>query len=210
MLTNWTKAGNLTASGPLSFLKNWSYELGAELLVPIGAQQTFDSGVYHALQYGKLVNESGSKPVVRTTSQQRILDSSRYFTLGMFGWDAPNKINLEVIIEADNFNNTLAPYDTCNNSNTIDVGDLYLRPEWDKKYLADAVQRLQPYTNLNLNAALVYGMQALCAYETVGLGYSNFCKLFTRKEWEGFEYDLDLQFQGEYVLNSAYRLLGGG
>lgn len=39
VLANVTKAGNLTASGPLAFLKNWSYELGAELLVPIGSQQ---------------------------------------------------------------------------------------------------------------------------------------------------------------------------
>ena len=40
-------------------------------------------------------------------------------------------------------------------------------------------------------------MQSLCAYETVGLGYSNFCDLFTEEEWKGFEYFLDLQFQGE-------------
>lgn len=33
-------------------------------------------------------------------------------------------------------------------------------------------------------------MQALCAYETVALGYSEFCNLFTEDEWKGYEYGL--------------------
>ena len=141
-----------------------------------------------------------------------MLDSARYFTLGFFGFDAPDKINLEVIIESDTFNNSLASYDTCNNSNTITPGDDYLRPIWDPIYLADATERLQPYvTGLNLTTELVYGMQALCAYETAALGYSSFCGLFTQAEWEGFEYDLDLQFQGDYgAMSPSGRAQGIG
>ena len=30
--------------------------------------------------------------------------------------------------------------------------------------------------------------------QTVALGYSAFCGLFTEEEWEGFEYALDLYF----------------
>ncbi|ETS64460.1 hypothetical protein PaG_00917 [Moesziomyces aphidis] len=203
---------NFSASGPLSFLNNWTYQLGAELLNPVGTQQLFDSGVKHYYRYGKLYNATDEKhkPVVRTTSQQRILDSARYWTLGFFGWDAPNKINLEVILEggsglgpADAFNNTLASYDTCNNSDTITVGDTYLRPTWDAIYLPNATQRLQQYVSgLELKDEMVYGMQSLCAYETVALGYSNFCGLFTKQEWDGFEYDLDLQFSGDYGIMS--------
>jgi len=37
-------------------------------------------------------------------------------------------------------------------------------------------------------------MQNLCAYETVALGYSSFCPLFTKEEWEGFDYSFDLGF----------------
>jgi hypothetical protein len=40
----------------------------------------------------------------------------------------------------------------------------------------------------------VYSMQQTCAYETVALGYSKFCGLFTREEWEGFDHALDLYF----------------
>ena len=31
-------------------------------------------------------------------------------------------------------------------------------------------------------------MQQMCPYETVALGYSKFCELFTEEEWEGFNY----------------------
>jgi hypothetical protein len=31
----------------------------------------------------------------------------------------------------------------------------------------------------------------MCAFETVALGYSKFCELFTEKEWEGFDYSWD-------------------
>lgn len=203
---------NFSASGPLSFLNTWKYELGAEVLNPVGTQQLFDSGVQHFYQYGRLYNASNEKhkPVIRTTSEQRILDSARYWTLGFFGWDAPTKINLEVILEGGDglgtpgaFNNTLASYDTCNNSDTITVGDTYLRPVWDAIYLPAPRERLQQYVSgLELTNEMVYGMQSLCAYETVALGYSNFCGLFTKEEWNGFEYDLDLQFSGDYGIMS--------
>lgn len=31
-------------------------------------------------------------------------------------------------------------------------------------------------------------------FQTVALGYSKFCELFTEEEWEGFEYAMDLWF----------------
>lgn len=195
----------LNASGPLEFLNSWTYQLGAEVLVPNGAKELFDSGVKSWYQYGALYDPKTQphKPVVRTTSQERMMESARYFTAGFFGLDAPNLINLEVILEGAGFNNTLAPYDTCNDSNTIEAGDTVLDPKWKSTYLANATSRLQPHIpGLNLTADLVYGMQSLCAYETVGLGSSSFCQLFTQEEWEGFEYALDLEFWGDYSFGS--------
>lgn len=202
VVANASRDGNLTVTGPLAFLSNWTYQLGAELLVPNGAQELFDSGVKHYYDYGALYNASTqqAKPVIRTTSQQRMLDSARFWTTGFFGLDAPSLIDLQVILEGDGFNNTLASYDTCNNSNTLTVGDTYLTPVWEAVYLNKTVPRLQQYipSGINLTTEMVYGMQSLCAYETVGLGYSPFCQLFTEEEWQGFEYFLDLQFQGDY------------
>lgn len=195
----------LNATGQLAFLKDWSYQLGAEVLVPNGAQELFDSGVKHYYQYGKMYNPATQphKPVVRTTSQERMIESARYFTAGFFGLNAPNLVDLEVILEGSGFNNTLAPYDTCNNSNSIFVGDTILDAEWKPIYLANATKRLQPLVpGLNLTDDLTFGMQSLCAYETVGLGTSPFCQLFTEEEWLGFEYTLDLEFWGDYSFGS--------
>lgn len=40
-------------------------------------------------------------------------------------------------------------------------------------------------------------MQALCAYESVALGTSAFCNLFTPTEWEDFTYANDL---GKFIM----------
>jgi len=39
--------GNFEASGELSFLNSWIYELGREILVPRGRQELFESGILH-------------------------------------------------------------------------------------------------------------------------------------------------------------------
>lgn len=58
--------------------------------------------------------------------------------------------------------------------------------EWYNIYLADAVTRLNAYgPAFNWSTTDAYNAQSLCAYETVGLGYSEFCGLFTYEEWEG-------------------------
>lgn len=202
-VANYTAAGNLTATGPLAFLNNWTYGLGTEYLVPIGAQQLFDSGVYHYQQYGRLFNVSlPHKPVVRTPSQSRMLNSSRYFTLGFFGYDAPEKVNLEVIIEEEGFNSTLSPYYDCPSAEDVYVGDEYLAPVWRDIYTKTAIERLQPHTNINLTSELIYGAMSVCPYQALSLGYSPWCGVFTEEEWKGFEFDLDLQFAGDYGFMS--------
>lgn len=59
-------AGKAKFDGPLAFLNDWSYQLGAEILVPKGRQELFDSGVLHSYMYGSLYNPK-SKLIVRTT-----------------------------------------------------------------------------------------------------------------------------------------------
>lgn len=38
---------NAPFKGSLEFLNTWTYKLGAEILVPIGKQELFDSGTFH-------------------------------------------------------------------------------------------------------------------------------------------------------------------
>jgi hypothetical protein len=65
-------SGSFEMSGALSFLMDWKYELGAEILVPRGRQELFESGVLHYYQYAQLYNPN-SKIIVRTTTQDRML-----------------------------------------------------------------------------------------------------------------------------------------
>lgn len=197
-ITNATGKANFT--GDLSFLNTWTYRLGAEILVPVGKQELFDSGVLHYYQYGHLYNNNGSKIVARTTTEDRMLQSAEYFLAGFFGLAWPKNATLVVGIEFDTgiWNNTLAGYDNCNNSNTyVSTGGNNATSEWYNIYLANATARFNSHvTGLNFSAKDVYNAQSLCAYETVAFGYSDFCGLFTYDEWQGYEYSVDINFSG--------------
>ncbi|EDR10844.1 phytase, partial [Laccaria bicolor S238N-H82] len=194
------------ASGDLDFLNDWTYKLGEELLTPFGRQQLFDLGVSLRMKYGFLLQnftESDTIPVFRTESQDRMLASAMNFAIGFFGYPYEGQYQQSITIEADGFNNTLAPYKTCPNANDgskSDRGRWYLE-RWATLYLRDARRRLVTQLGgFDLTIEDVYTMQQMCAYETVALGYSKFCELFTEEEWEGFNYGLDLTFW----YNSAF------
>ncbi|WFD22668.1 hypothetical protein MEQU1_001343 [Malassezia equina] len=151
------------------------------------------------------------KPVIRTTSSSRVLDSSRYWTLGFFGWDATEKMHLEVLTEADGQNNTLEPKYACPNGKDFAFGD-DMRKEWQKVYLKDALTRWQKnIQGLNLTMEDMFNIIQVCPFETAGMDYSQFCSLFTKEEWEGFEYDGDLKFQGNSgFMNPMAKPMGIG
>lgn len=193
---NLTKEGKLEVSGELSFLRSWNYSLGQAVLTHQGAQELFDSGVKSYFEYGRLFENYPHKPVIRTTSQSRMIDSARYWTLGFFGWDATDKMHLEVLPEYDGQNNTLQPKKDCPNKGKLDSGSDLVKT-WQKIYLQEPRKRLQKYFHSGkLTDDDINSMMILCPYETVTLGYSEFCKLFTKEEWENLEYQLDLDKQG--------------
>ncbi|KAK5944476.1 hypothetical protein PMZ80_003758 [Knufia obscura] len=194
---NITHNSTATWTGALSFLNGWKYTLGAEILVARGRQELFDSGVLFYYNYGHLYNTS-TKLVSRTTTQDRMLKSAEYFMAGFFGLEWTQNATLEPIIEQNGFNNSLAGYFQCNNSNNYrSTGGSNASVVWENIYLADATKRLRALSgNYNWTVADSYNAQTLCPYETVAYGYSNWCNLFTYDEWQGFEYSIDLQFQG--------------
>lgn len=188
-------------SGPLSFLNYYDPDrLGTELLVGVGREQLYRSGVSHGMQYGQLADEDIRKHgrlLVRTGSQQRIVDSSIAFLQGMFGAKWHHQTDLEVQIEAPGFNTTLAPNFACHGAES-GPGLRWAR-EWTADYLKAAVERLQGYvTGAKLDPMLLNAMQQLCSYDTVAFGRSDFCPLFTKEEWLGCEYAWDLVFYGTY------------
>ncbi|KAF2731614.1 phosphoglycerate mutase-like protein [Polyplosphaeria fusca] len=203
--------GKYNASGEMSFLSDWRFMLGAEILVPVGKQQLFDSGTLHYYQYGHLYPNNGSKIVARTTTQRRMLESAEYFLAGFFGLGWTQNATLEMVIESDGFNNSMAGYKQCNHSGWEMARAA--RDEWIEVYLQDAFQRIKGNISGDLDWTLMdtYNAQALCAYETVSLGFSHWCSLFTLEEWDGFEYSLDIGFQaGAGFLSPVGRAVGIG
>lgn len=185
-----TNGTGFTASGLLAFLNTWTYKLGAEILTPFGRKQLYDLGVAARVQYGHLLDGFTRLPVFRTTSEWRMVQSARNWAAGFFGLEEyPRSYYEQVAIQGKGFNTTLAPWYTCPNSNALhSLGTRYAN-NWTRIYLEDAVVRLQRYIDgVELTPALVSAMQSLCAYETVALGYSKFCDLFTEEEWKGAQY----------------------
>jgi Histidine phosphatase superfamily (branch 2) len=161
-------SSTFNATGPLLFLNNWKYELGLETLVPRGHQELFESGILHYYNYGQLYNPN-SKIIVRTTTQDRMLKSAEYFMAGFFGLEWTNNATIEVIIEGDGFNNSLAGYDNCNNSNLpVNAGGYNASATWFDRYLRNATERLRDMiSGYDWTVEDTYAAQSLCPYETV-------------------------------------------
>lgn len=163
-------------------------------------------GVSARIKYGFLLDKfKGRLPVFRTESQNRMLRSAQNFATGFFGYPAEEQYNLNVIIESPGFNNTLAPYLTCDNDGGLLRANVSQKlSEWDRVFLKNAVERLngdiQGY-NITIQDAVAF--METCAYETVAVGYSSFCELFTEEEWKGFEYRMDLMWWYSNSFGSA-------
>ncbi|KAJ3742522.1 phosphoglycerate mutase-like protein [Lentinula detonsa] len=210
-------ASTWNAQGELEFLNEWRYKLGEEVLTPFGRQQLFDLGVSMRLKYGFLLERFTEKervPVFRTESQDRMLNSAINFAIGFFGYPHYDKYQQSITIEADGFNNTLAPYDTCHNARYRPISDrgTWYVERWAERYLNETRERIQGMLEgYEVSVEDVYTMQQMCAYETVSLGFSKFCTLFTQTEWEGFDYSLDLYFWYNSAFGSPVaRVQGAG
>ncbi|KAJ9125111.1 hypothetical protein QFC22_000064 [Naganishia vaughanmartiniae] len=189
------------ATGDLSFLNDWTYKLGAELLTPFGRLQNFELGVEFRQLYGHLLNnftEQGTLPVFRTESQDRMVKTAQNFAAGFFGVpEFLDEVNIEIVVEATGFNNTGAPYGTCKNSNVASRGSIgsTAATNFSATAFAPTVSRLQAsLTGVNLTTTDIVAMLQLCSYETDALGYSQFCKLFTQEEFRDYEYYYDIAF----------------
>ncbi|KAJ3929080.1 MAG: histidine phosphatase superfamily [Lentinula lateritia] len=109
----------VTDMAPGILLLGLTYKLGEELLTPFGRQQLYDLDISMRLKYEYLLKnftETNTIPVFRTESQDRILHSALNFAIGFFGYPFEGQYQQSITIDADGFNNTLAPYDTCHNA----------------------------------------------------------------------------------------------
>lgn len=200
-------SGGFTAWGSLSFLNTWTYKLGQELLVPFGRKQNFDHGVAARMAYGHLLNnfaEQGALPVFRTDSQDRMVKTAQNFAAGFFGIPAEDQYHLSIQIEDEGFNNTLAGYTNCPNA-YLDAfyPGYYAQQDYYAKALAPTVARLNKLVDgIEFSVDDVTAMLSLCGFESVALGFSAFCSVFTRREFEVWQWGNDIEFYGDYFMGN--------
>lgn len=197
------------ASGNLEFLNKWQNKVGKNILVTLGNKQLFDKGAKTFFQYGGLYDWDNleDKIVVRSTSQERMTKSALYFLNGFFGLDWEKYAFLELLVEDDKVNNTLAAWNGCAN-NAFSYGYVeYPQLEvFKKNYLTKAAKRINKnISGFQFTPDQIFQMQTMCAYETSSLGASKFCPLFSQKEWENYEY---YQSADWYVQNSFGNSMG--
>lgn len=100
------------------------------------------------------------------------------------------------MVEQLGFNSSGAPYNSCPNHFSLsNPFSNQLRTNYSNKVFVSTAERLQPMLEgVKLNATDVLGMMELCAFETVSLGYSAFCSVFTEEDWRNYEYGWDINY----------------
>jgi hypothetical protein len=113
----------------------------------------FQLGVSYRQKYGFLLpfdpdqphdEQKQALPVFRTTSQHRMYHSALNFAAGFFGLPLDGKYHQSIIIENKGFNNSLAPYLSCPNSQLPQRADAGPRASqiWKDVSLKEAQKRL--------------------------------------------------------------------
>ncbi|KAI8631619.1 phosphoglycerate mutase-like protein [Xylariaceae sp. FL1651] len=199
-LANATKEG-FEVNGDLTFLADWTYKLGAELLTPFGRGQEFLLGLQYRQLYGHLLNnftEAGTLPVFRTQSQDRMVKTAENFAAGFFGVpEYLDQVNIEILVEAPGVNNSGAPYEICTNSNVPSrgsIGSTAAQKFANNAFNATLGRLNSQILGLELTPTDAIAMLQLCSYETHALGYSAFCPLFSVEDFLNYEYYFDLSF----------------
>ncbi|KAL2830265.1 histidine phosphatase superfamily [Aspergillus cavernicola] len=209
-LLNRIKEANVNLNGSLSFLNNWDYitstpEHDFDQLTKTGPYSgtlgAFTTGVRLLTRYEHLLQ--GSKLKFWASDCQRVIETAQYVAYGLFGldWERSRRAVLEVIPETfDRRADTLTPGDTClryleDLENGHDKG-IHMLARFQQAYAPAIAERLiteqgnaalGTFTNLE-----VFSMQEMCGFETIVRGSSPWCDVFTRSDWEDFEYARDL------------------
>lgn len=114
----------------------------------------FQLGTSYRQKYGFLLNfdpdlpqhdnQNETLPVFRTTSQHRMYHSALNFAAGFFGLPIEGKYHQSILIEHKGFNNSLAPYMSCPNSERPERANAGHRASqiWQESSLIETQKRL--------------------------------------------------------------------
>lgn len=167
--------------------------------MPFGRQQLYELGVRSRIAYGHLLNdftERGELPVFRTGSIDRMVETMEAFGQGFFGRDSQKQFSMSIAIEEKGINATVYPGGgTCPNSDRDVVASKLGMAEYVNRTFAGTAKRLQKdLEGYTITPGDVHTLMSLCSYETLALGYSAFCPLFTHDEFLDYQYAWDIMF----------------
>ncbi|KAF3911025.1 hypothetical protein AA313_de0202927 [Arthrobotrys entomopaga] len=186
-----------------SFIKTFTYTLGSDNLTQFGTTEMYNSGVKFYRRYKSLTKSAN--PFIRSSSQQRVIDSGAYFVKGFSDEKAKNTGHTVpafpppvTIYEGEEFNNTL-DHGTCKEfedgkySNVSDDA----QAKFAVIFTAPIVARFdKDIPGANLNAIDIINLMSLCPFyaisEPSGDPLSKFCHLFSAQEFAGYNYYLTL------------------
>ncbi|KAJ5742705.1 uncharacterized protein N7511_011106 [Penicillium nucicola] len=197
-------------NGSLAFIQNWTYltddpenDFGELTRTGpfAGTLSSFTTGVRFRTRYEHLIPKYIQTRLWASDSG-RVIETARHFASGFFGldWETSDKAELQIIPETfERGADTLTPGDTCYNylEDIIyghDNGQEMLA-RFQKSYTPGIANRLIHEGNFGLkglSSTEIYAMQEMCGFEIMVRGSSPWCEVFTKQEWEHFEYARDL------------------
>jgi acid phosphatase len=202
---------NVTFAGDLAFVNTWNFfapfpNKQFEQLTTTGPYagtlSAFTAGVKLRTKYLHLLEQALSKGQTSfwASDSNRVIDTAKYFASGFFGLDWASRATLHIVPETlDQASNTLTPGRACRNyfNNVNSQGRSYGAAQllaFGKTYLPAVSERLRKGNpDIVFSNEEVYSMQEMCGFETLVHGKSPWCDVFTRDEWDSFEYARDLQ-----------------
>ncbi|KAF4575445.1 hypothetical protein EYR36_006805 [Pleurotus pulmonarius] len=173
----------------LSFLRNFTYNLGTEDLVPFGAAESFSAGEVAFKRYAHLVTPD-QLPFVRASGSERVVLSATNWTAG-FSLASHHVYSPKLsVILSEEGNDTLDD-SMCPSAGSSDAQTT----QWLNVFYPAVTARLNKAApGANLTTTDTYNLISLCPFDTAARNgrQSPFCEIFDREEFRGFEYSGDL------------------
>lgn len=178
--------------GEFAFLKDYEYNLGADLLTDAGRQEMVNSGTHFYRRYKKFLKNK--TPFVRSSGQARVIESANKWLQGYAlaaHQSTPGTIDVS-IPEAAGVNNTLS-HENCANFEDgplSDIGD-DAQKVWLAKFAPPIQARVNGKLGTNLTTSEIIYLMDMCPFNTLASStaqISDFCHLFTEDEWHQYDY----------------------
>lgn len=185
---------NTSTSFPdeLAFLKDYTYNLGADQLTDAGRQEMVNSGAHFHRRYSDLVAKK--PPFVRSSGQDRVVESANKWLQGFAqaaGNATPAVIDV-TIAEGAGMNNTLS-HEICTQFEEgpfDEIGD-NAQDIWTAKFVPPIQSRVNAKLGTNLSSTEIVYLMDMCPFDTLTsptAQVSDFCYIFTVEEWHQYDY----------------------